>query len=81
MKFNSVDCRHIDIKNKKLLTVEVESDNFTNITAKSPDISAEDVTLLAKKNQSDIRHLDCFILSKVNHQYYFALPEGWTGYY
>ena len=60
--------------------IRVDPDGLMDTTIKSSDVSAEDVTLLAKKNQSDLRHLNIFLVSKVNHQC-FELPEVCKGYY
>ena len=81
ISFNSGDCRYIDIKNNKPLTIKVESDDLIGTTVKLPDVNADYVTLLVKKNQSDLRYLNMFITSELNHQCYFALPERWNGYY
>ena len=81
MIFNSRDRRYIDIKNNKFLTVRVDPDNLTDTTGKSSDVSVEDSTLLAKKKQSDLKNIHLFLVSEVNFRCYFALPEGWKGYY
>ena len=79
--FNSGERRYIEIKNNKPLTIEVEPDDLIDTMVKSPDVAAEDVTLLAKRNNSDLTHLNHFLRSEVDHQCFFAIPEGWSGYY
>jgi len=55
-------------------------DNYLLITkVKAPDVDAKDVTLLAKKDQQDLGHLNVFLASEIRKHYHFTTNNGWCG--
>jgi len=79
--FDSGERRYTSVKNNKPLTIKVDPDNLVDIVVKLTDVPIDEVTLLVKRNQTDLSHLNQFLRSEVNHQCYFGLPEGWSGYF
>ena len=81
MTFINGERRYIDAKNKCLLTEAPEDEEtITDTTVQSPDVSRESVTLIARKNNSNLEHLNSFLASGARESVYFAKPEGWTCY-
>ena len=81
MSFNSGERVYINVKNNKSRTVKVDPDNLVDTVVNSTDVPTEEVKLLVKRNQPNLSHINYFLRSGVNHQCYFGLPEGWSGYY
>lgn len=81
MTFINGERRYIDAKNKCLLTeAPDDEETITDTTVQSPDVSRECVTLIARKGNSNLDHLNGFLASGARESVYFAKPEGWTCY-
>jgi len=56
----------------------LEKNNVIVKTVQSPDVSRQSVTLIAKKDNSNLDHVNSFLASGVRELVYFANPKGWT---
>ena len=62
--FNSKYRRYIDIKNDKLLIIEVKPDNLADTVVKLSGVPIDEVTLLSKSNQPNLSHRNHFLRFK-----------------
>ena len=68
--------RYVDWKSK-IPTYFSGDEIYNNRRVQPPTVPAENVLILAKRNKLDLRHLNKFLMVKLEKLYTWDEPEGW----